>query len=75
MYLGEWRGLIALLIFGVGFWLKAAREETLLESEFGEDYRDTDIGRECSCRASAGDAFSRGRRPSDFLPCVALPGQ
>jgi len=40
MYLGEWRGLIALPAFGVGFWLKAAREETLLESEFGEDYRE-----------------------------------
>jgi protein-S-isoprenylcysteine O-methyltransferase Ste14 len=40
MYLGEWRGLIALPVFGVGFCLKAVREEALLESEFGEDYRD-----------------------------------
>jgi protein-S-isoprenylcysteine O-methyltransferase Ste14 len=40
LYLGEWRGLAALLVFGVGFWLKAIREETLLEAEFGEDYHE-----------------------------------
>jgi protein-S-isoprenylcysteine O-methyltransferase Ste14 len=40
IYLGEWRGLAALLVFGVGFWLKAVREEALLEAEFGDTYKE-----------------------------------
>jgi protein-S-isoprenylcysteine O-methyltransferase Ste14 len=40
LYLGEWRGLIALPVFAVGFWLKSVREEKLLESEFGAEYRE-----------------------------------
>ena len=40
LYLGEWRGLIALAVFGVGFSLRAVREETLLEAEFGAGYRE-----------------------------------
>jgi protein-S-isoprenylcysteine O-methyltransferase Ste14 len=30
---------VGLLVFGVGFWLKAVREEAFLEAEFGDDYR------------------------------------
>jgi protein-S-isoprenylcysteine O-methyltransferase Ste14 len=40
LYIGEWRALLALPMFALGFWLKAAREEALLESEFGTEYRD-----------------------------------
>jgi protein-S-isoprenylcysteine O-methyltransferase Ste14 len=35
---GEFRGLIALALFIVAWWLKARTEETLMIQQFGEQY-------------------------------------
>jgi protein-S-isoprenylcysteine O-methyltransferase Ste14 len=37
--IGEWRGLLAILITAVGHVLKAKREEALMTSAFGDQYR------------------------------------
>jgi protein-S-isoprenylcysteine O-methyltransferase Ste14 len=38
LVLGEWRGVIALLLALGAFWRKASTEEALLSSEFGDQY-------------------------------------
>ena len=38
LYDGRWRALLGLVLFAIGFWLKARSEEDLLEREFGEEY-------------------------------------
>jgi protein-S-isoprenylcysteine O-methyltransferase Ste14 len=35
---GEWRGVLALALATVGFFVKAKREENILSREFGEDF-------------------------------------
>ena len=37
---GEWRGLVAVLIATIGFSFKAKREERLLEEEFGPAFEE-----------------------------------
>jgi protein-S-isoprenylcysteine O-methyltransferase Ste14 len=39
LYDGRWRALLGLVLFTIGFWLKARSEEELLEREFGDEYR------------------------------------
>ncbi len=38
--MGEWRGLLAVVIATTGFWFKAKREERLLEEEFGARFEE-----------------------------------
>jgi protein-S-isoprenylcysteine O-methyltransferase Ste14 len=38
--IGEWRGVIAVLLAIVEFSRKAAKEEALLATEFGDQYRE-----------------------------------
>ena len=39
LFVGEWRALLGTAVFFVGHWLKARREEALLEQKFGETYK------------------------------------
>jgi protein-S-isoprenylcysteine O-methyltransferase Ste14 len=39
LYLGQYRALLGLALFVAGLWWKARREEALLSTQFGEDYR------------------------------------
>lgn len=39
LYDGRWRAVLGLILFAIGFWLKARSEERLLDGEFGEEYR------------------------------------
>ena len=39
LYDGQWRGLLGVACFALAFWLKARSEESLLEREFGDEYR------------------------------------
>jgi protein-S-isoprenylcysteine O-methyltransferase Ste14 len=36
--IGEWRGVVALLLLGANYFVKAKREERILTSRFGEDF-------------------------------------
>ena len=38
LVVGEWRGVLAVVLLWVGHWRKALREESLLTQEFGEEY-------------------------------------
>ena len=40
LFVGEWRALLGTAIFFVGHWLKARREEALLENQFGPAYEE-----------------------------------
>jgi protein-S-isoprenylcysteine O-methyltransferase Ste14 len=37
--IGEWRGLLAIVVTAVGHILKAQREESIMIATFGEQYR------------------------------------
>ena len=39
LFVGEWRALLGVAVFFLGHWLKARREEALLEQKFGEAYK------------------------------------
>ena len=39
LVLGEWRGLLAVLLMGVSYWRKLRVEEQLLSGTFGDGYR------------------------------------
>jgi protein-S-isoprenylcysteine O-methyltransferase Ste14 len=39
IYLGQYRALLGLALFAAGLWWKARREESLLITEFGDDFR------------------------------------
>jgi protein-S-isoprenylcysteine O-methyltransferase Ste14 len=39
LFRGQWRALLGTAVFFVGHWLKARREEALLEEKFGEVYK------------------------------------
>jgi protein-S-isoprenylcysteine O-methyltransferase Ste14 len=36
--IGEWRGIVALVVLGTNYWIKAAREERILAANFGEEF-------------------------------------
>jgi protein-S-isoprenylcysteine O-methyltransferase Ste14 len=38
--IGEWRGVVALLLLGTNYFVKAAREEKILAANFGEAFAD-----------------------------------
>lgn len=40
LVVGKYRGLLALVMVVLGFWMKARTEELFLEREFGDEYRD-----------------------------------
>ena len=40
LFVGEWRALLGTVVFFVGHWLKARREEALLASQFGAAYQE-----------------------------------
>jgi protein-S-isoprenylcysteine O-methyltransferase Ste14 len=56
LVLGEWRGVLAVALVWVAHSRKAAREETLLLTEFGDEY--------ASYRRSTGFLFPRFSRPT-----------
>lgn len=39
LIVGDWRGLLALALLFVAFWMKLRKEEQLMLDVFGEDYR------------------------------------
>jgi len=49
--IGEWRGLLAILITAVGHVLKAKREEAVMTAAFGDRYR--------QCRSETGFLLPR----------------
>ncbi len=36
--IGEWRGLVVLVVMAANYWVKAGREESILSSKFGEAF-------------------------------------
>lgn len=38
--IGEWRGIVALVLMSTNYFVKAQREERVLAGQFGEEYRD-----------------------------------
>jgi protein-S-isoprenylcysteine O-methyltransferase Ste14 len=36
--IGEWRGVVVLIVMAVNYWVKARREERILSSKFGESF-------------------------------------
>jgi len=38
--IGEWRGVVVLIVMSVNYWVKAAREEKILHGKFGDSFTD-----------------------------------
>jgi protein-S-isoprenylcysteine O-methyltransferase Ste14 len=38
LVIGEWRGVVAVILMGMNYYIKAAREEKILEANFGEAF-------------------------------------